>query len=228
MRTTPYGASEVVGYGAAAFAAAITLFYVSPWAALAPVATWCGMLAFFRDPDRTPQGGEGDLVAPADGRVTDVVDAPHPFVGEEARRIGIFLSVFDVHVNRAPAAGRVEHLLYKPGAFLDARKARASRVNESHELGLVTPDGAHLLVRQISGAIARRIVCAARLGQTLTGGERFGMIKFGSRTELSFDPVCYEAIVKPGDIVRGGETLVARVRARAGSLKAAGGREAPR
>lgn len=214
MRITPYGGAEVLKYGAAAWALAVPLgAFAGPWAAAAPVAVWILMLAFFRDPERTPEGQEGDLIAPADGRVTDVVDAEHPFLSGKARRVGIFLSVFDVHVNRSPAAGRVAHLAYKPGAFKDARSPEASRVNESQEMGIVTPEGFRILVRQISGAIARRIVCAARLDQPLARGERYGMIKFGSRSELFFDPSVFEVAVKPGDVVRGGRTVLARAAA---------------
>ena len=222
MRVTPYGNEEVLDYGAAAFALAIPLScLVVPWAGAVPVAVWILMLAFFRDPERSPEGGTGDLVAPADGRVTDVVEAAHPFMeGRPARRIGIFLSVFDVHVNRSPAAGRVAHLAYRPGAFRDARSLDASRVNESQEMGIETPSGGRLLVRQISGAIARRIVCAVRPGQLLSRGERYGMIKFGSRAEVYLDPRDYEIAVKPGDVVRGGRTILAR--AASGAGRAAG------
>ncbi len=216
MRVTPYGNEEVLGYGASAFALAIPLsVLVAPWAGAVPVAVWVLMLGFFRDPERTPEGAEEDLVSPADGRVTDVIDTEHPFMNGACRRVGIFLSVFDVHVNRSPAAGRVAHLLYRPGAFVDARSPEASRVNESHEMGIVTPSGSRLLVRQISGAIARRIVCAVATGRELARGERYGMIKFGSRAEVSLDPALYEIVVRPGDVVRGGRTVLARSRARA-------------
>lgn len=215
MRITPYGNEEVLHYGASAFALAIPLAcLVAPWAGVIPVAVWVLMLAFFRDPERVPEGGEGDLVSPADGRVTDVVDVEHPFMGGGCRRVGIFLSVFDVHVNRSPAAGRVAHLAYKPGAFKDARSPEASRVNESQEMGIVTPSGNRLLVRQISGAIARRIVCAVGSGRDLARGERYGMIKFGSRSEVYLDPKAYEIAVKPGDVVRGGRTVLARAASR--------------
>lgn len=224
---SPHGTPEIAKAGALACLAAVPLAYASPWAALVPFGAWLGVAAFFRDPERAPSGGAEDLVSPADGRVTDVVDVAHPFVGPAARRIGIFLSVFDVHVNRSPAAGRVEHLQYKPGAFRDARHPDASRVNESNEIGLVTPDGARLLVRQVSGAIARRIVCAARVGQTVARGERIGMIKFGSRTELYADPARYDILVREGDVVRGGETVLARRRDPFAAGATAAVREAP-
>jgi phosphatidylserine decarboxylase len=170
--------------------------------------------SFFRDPERTPPAAPEVLASPADGTVADIERvATAEYVGEPALRIGIFLSVFDVHVNRTPTAGIVRYLRYQPGRFLDARDPRAGELNESNSLGLEA-GGVKLLVRQVSGLIARRIVCPVPLETKLAKGERFGMIKFGSRTEL-YVPISAgaDALVKVGQTVRGGETPIASVAA---------------
>ena len=158
---------------------------VSVNAVLAAVLVWA--LSFFRDPERACPEETGLLLAPADGRVTDitVVDEPE-FIGGKALRVGIFLSIFNVHINRSPCKARVERIQYRPGQCRNAMNPESGRVNESNNLYLVKVDtpSDRLIVRQISGAIARRIVCKASEGQVLSMGERFGMIKFGSRTEL--------------------------------------------
>ncbi|MHC4364429.1 MAG: phosphatidylserine decarboxylase, partial [Planctomycetota bacterium] len=154
------------------------------------------------------------LLAPADGRVTDVeVVEEDGFIGGPAVRIGIFLNIFDVHINRAPCNVKVEKITYRRGRYRNAMTAESGRVNESNDLWLVRTDGPgeKLLVRQISGAIARRIVCAAREGQELAGGEKFGMIKFGSRTEL-YVPVSdsVKCLVERGDKVKAGLSPLVR------------------
>ena len=193
-------------------------------------ATWLFIMNFFRDPDREPEArGPGVVLAPADGKVTDIIKVDDaPFIGGEATRIGIFLSVFDVHVNRAPVAGSVAHLEHRPGAYLDARDPACADLNEAQDLGLLVDDGAGgtfpVLVRQIAGLVARRIVCAAAPGQRLEAGERYGMIKVGSRTEvyIPVDRVDFIA-VEVGRSVKGGRDLVARMRVAAarpeGALK---------
>lgn len=167
-------------------------------------------LYFFRDPERVVPEGEDIAVAPADGLVTtvDVVEEGE-FLKTRLRRIGIFLSVLDVHVNRAPIAGEVLHSEPKPGRFLDARSPLSSTLNVSRSWVFTGPMGT-VLVRQITGAIARRICPWAVVGDKLARGERFGMIRFGSRTELLL-PMDAEILVKAGDRVRGGETPVARM-----------------
>jgi len=165
---------------------------------------------FFRDPERVPPPGEAIAVAPADGLVTTVDEVEESeFLNARVRRIGIFLSVFDVHVNRAPIAGEVEHSEPKSGIFLDARDLRSSSLNVSRTW-VFSGGAGTVLVRQITGAIARRICPWAVVGDVLARGERFGMIRFGSRTEL-FVPMDAEILVKPGDRVKGGETPVARL-----------------
>ncbi|TSA35734.1 MAG: phosphatidylserine decarboxylase family protein [Verrucomicrobiaceae bacterium] len=165
---------------------------------------------FFRDPERVPPPGETIAVAPADGLVTTVDEVEEAeFLNAKVRRVGIFLSVLDVHVNRAPIAGEVTHSEPKSGIFLDARDLRSSSLNVSRTWVFSGVAGT-VLVRQITGAIARRICPWAVVGDVLVRGERFGMIRFGSRTEL-FVPMDAEILVKLGDRVRGGETPVARL-----------------
>ena len=170
-------------------------------------------LAFFRDPYRRVPDDKNLLLAPADGRVTDIEVVENQCLGGKALRIGIFLSVFNVHINRAPCGVKVEKIIYKKGRFKDARDPQSSRVNESNDLQMVRCDNPDekLLVRQISGAVARRIVCGAVEGGNLAAGQKFGMLKFGSRTELCL-PVSPQAqtLVKIGDKVRAGVTLLVR------------------
>lgn len=168
------------------------------------------VLYFFRDPERTPPADASLLVAPADGKVVEVseVDETEHFK-TRVRRIGIFLSVFDVHVNRSPIAGEVLHSEEVIGEFLDARDPESSTRN-ARRTWVFRNDQITTIVRQISGAIARRIVPWSRVGDTVKRGQRFGMIRFGSRTEIDL-PLDIEILVKVGDVVRGGETPVARI-----------------
>ena len=185
---------------------------ISAEAILTVVLIW--VLAFFRDPYRTIPQDKNVLLAPADGRITDIRIVPEDgFITGPALRIGIFLSIFDVHINRAPCNVRVDKISYKKGKYKNAANPQSGRVNESNDLNLTRTNSPNdkLVVRQISGAIARRIVCQVRAGQKLTGGEKFGMIKFGSRTELyvSADEKA-KCLVKVGDKVKAGLTPVVR------------------
>ncbi len=167
-------------------------------------------LMFFRDPHRVPVRDENLLVAPADGTITDVeMVQDAEFIEGPALRVGIFLSIFNTHINRAPCDARVERITYRPGKYVNAMSPRAGKVNESNNIAMVRTGHPQdrLLVRQISGAIARRIVCAVREGQRLVGGEKFGMIKFGSRTELYLSASQnVECMVRIGDKVKAGVT----------------------
>lgn len=160
---------------------------------------------FFRDPERLPPDSEDAVVAPADGRVTAV--APAGDGDAPGHRVSIFLSLFDVHVNRSPAAGRVASVTHRPGEFRAAFRPDAAERNERNELEMECGRGP-ILVRQIAGVVARRIVCRAAPGERLRRGERFGLIRFGSRTEVLLPPNC-RPTVRPGDRVRGGETVIA-------------------
>lgn len=172
------------------------------------------VFSFFRDPHREINHDTSLLLSPADGTVmaVETLDDCEGFDGP-VWRCEIFLSIFDVHINRVPCPVKIGQITYKPGKFLDARNPQASKVNESNTVEMVRLDEPkdRLLVRQISGAIARRIVCGARTGDSYTGGQRFGMIKFGSGTEL-FVPVRenLKRCVKKGDKVKAGLTILAR------------------
>ena len=195
---------------------ALTLLLAHAYWYLAPIpAVLLSLITyFFRDPLRAIPAGPGLLVGPADGKVVEIVRLPHDeFLGGPAVRIGIFLSIFNVHLNRAPAASRVLALRYHPGRFLNALKPESARQNESTWIGLEeeAPPHRRLIVRQISGAIARRIVCRLRPGEVLARGQTFGMIKLGSRTELIIpdsDELTIE--VKIGQKVLAGTTVMAR------------------
>jgi len=169
---------------------------------------------FFRNPRRVAPGEPGAVVSPADGTVVEVRELEHDeYIDGPAVQVGIFLSIFSVHVNRAPAAARVIGLSYRPGKFLNAMRPEASRENEqlAVRIELDEPPCRRMIVRQITGAIARRIVCWLKPGDTLAAGEQFGMIKLGSRTELVLpreDGLALGVVV--GDKVRAGETIVAR------------------
>ena len=167
-------------------------------------------VAFFRDPQRTAPPDQNLIVAPADGTVMDIVQADESQVLKtRTRRVGIFLSIFDVHTNRAPIDGRVIYRQHREGLCLDARRADCSEKNESMTWAFQN-SRITIVVRQITGAIARRIVAWAEIGDELKKGERFGMIRFGSRTEL-YLPLNAEVLVKTGDHVLGGSTIIARL-----------------
>lgn len=220
---TKYGMPQVLFYPAAILGAMALLVVfgravLPPWglfaveAVLGAVLIWA--LSFFRDPKRSSPPDRNLLLAPADGTVTDMetVEEPH-FIGGKALRIGIFLSIFSTHINRAPCNVKVESITYKKGKYKNAMHPGSGRVNESNDLALVRTDDPQdkLIVRQISGSIARRIVCVASAGGELSSGEKFGMIKFGSRTEL-YVPVSDKARcqVKIGDKVKAGLTVLVR------------------
>ncbi len=181
---------------------------------LGAVLIWA--LMFFRDPKRESPIDPNVLLACADGKITDIetVDENN-YIGGPALRIGVFLSIFNVHINRAPCRVKVEKILYKKGRYVNAMNPLSSQVNESNAVGMVRIDAPQdrLVVKQISGAIARRIVCATQNGQELTQGQKFGMIKFGSRTELYMPAGSnVEPLVRVGDKVKAGITPLARYR----------------
>jgi phosphatidylserine decarboxylase len=216
MRLTPYGRRETTAIAIGGLALAGGLAQLSPWAAAAVVPVVGFGLGFFRDPERAIPGGAGLLVAPADGVVTEVSEVREDRVlGAPAKKFGIFLSVLDVHVNRAPCDGRVEKLEYRKGTFVNAMSTASSSTNESQWIAIRAPgpSGPVVVVRQVAGLLARRIVCALEEGQEVRRGERIGMIKFGSRTEL-YVPVAAvrDVAVRTGDRARGGETVLARLR----------------
>jgi phosphatidylserine decarboxylase len=180
------------------------------WAPILPLALLAFTSAFFRDPIAEVPPDAKLIVAPATGKIVEIKPAREPhFLDGEAIRVAIFLSVFDVHVQRAPMDGEIKFVQYNKGKFLDARDANASLQNENRVVGIESPDGFRVTVRQIAGLIARRIVGWADKGARLAKGERFGMIRFGSRVEL-FLPPGTEIAAKVGDYAKGGETIIAR------------------
>ena len=162
-------------------------------------------LGFFRDPERAIPAVTHGVLAPADGRVTSVEDAVDPFVGQ-SRRVSIFLSPLDVHINRAPIAGLVSDIVYTPGRFVAAYDPTAGEVNERCAVR-IQGDAARVTVVQVAGVVARRIVCRVGPGDKLEAGERFGMIRFGSRTDC-YMPHGSIVRVQPGQRVIGGVTII--------------------
>jgi phosphatidylserine decarboxylase len=199
--------------------AAVATWFVSPWLSMLFLLLIFCTVAFFRDPDRVSPIDPNLIVAPADGSVRDIVELDESEVFKaKTRRVGIFLSIFDVHTNRAPIDGRIVYRQHREGLCLDARRADCSEKNESMTWAFENPR-ATIVVRQLTGAIARRIVAWAEIGDELKKGERFGMIRFGSRTEL-YLPFNAELLVKTGDHVLGGSTIIARLPKLEGRLTA--------
>ena len=221
FKLTRYGLKEIVVAtvcslalcgGVSAFAQRL------PWwsllTALTPVAIlYLWVLWFFRDPERTVPQGEGLFIAPADGRIADITNiGPESELGRDGVRIGIFMNIFNIHLSRCPVDGTVESVEHRPGAFLDVRDPHASERNESTTIRL---EYEHrevrypVVIRQIAGLVARRIVTDLSQGQSVTRGQRIGMIKFGSRLELLVPAELVSKVcVEVGQISRGAETVL--------------------
>jgi len=165
------------------------------------------LLQFFRDPERRPEGGDDTIVSPADGTVLSIAEAPEAPPGAR-RRLTIFMSVFNCHVNRAPVTGRLGDYAYVRGAKRVAYADKASLENEQNRITLVTPRGS-ITFKQIAGALARRVLFYPRVGDELARGQRVGMIRFGSRCDL-FLPDGADVLVQAGDKVKAGQTALAR------------------
>lgn len=192
----------------ALLAALFALFYFAvPSLSLLPALAIIFVLFFFRNPKRVIPAGEGLVLSPADGVIMeiDTVQEEH-FIKDMATRVYIFLSIFDVHLNRSPLPGTVSYRQYRPGQFLPAFKSHASEINEKNFVG-VECGGYKILVCQVTGFVARRIKCWVGMGQRLAAGEVYGIIKFGSGTAL-FLPPGSKLSVKKGDRVRAGETII--------------------
>jgi phosphatidylserine decarboxylase len=194
--------------------ASLILFWI--WTPLGWIGTvltiWCAL--FFRDPVRVSPVRDGLVVAPADGRISMVTEAMPPAelgLGDKPLpRISVFMSVFNCHVNRSPVAGRIDRIAYRPGAFINAELDKASEDNERNSLVITTPNG-RIGVIQIAGLIARRIVCFVKEGQSIGAGERFGLIRFGSRLDV-FLPEGTKPLVAEGQTAVAGETVLADFR----------------
>lgn len=211
---TRHGLREMLVGSIVLLVLALGLFYL--WAPLSllviPLLIW--LFAFFRDPDRTVATEQNAMVSPADGKVSDITQLEHSeLLGGPGVRVGIFLSVFNVHINRSPCDGRVSSVLYKKGKFINAMSHnQASEQNESNTVVISDPDSGRLVavVKQIVGLIARRIICTSHEGDIVRRGDRIGMIKFGSRTELYIPAWLNPEIrVSVGQTVRGAIDVIA-------------------
>ena len=211
---TPHGKREMF-FGSlilVAIGAALGAWHWQLTLLVIPVLVW--LFAFFRDPNRAVPTDPATMVSPADGMVSDITEIENdPLIGGPAIRVGIFLSVFNVHVNRTPCDGVVVNVIYKKGKFINAMShSKASDENESNTIIIREPNGQRniAVVKQIVGLIARRIICTVKTGDKLSRGDRFGMIKFGSRTELTIPQWMNPTIkVKVGDKVRGTLDIIA-------------------
>lgn len=178
------------------------------------IVIWLWVLSFFRDPQRKRKYIDGELCSPADGTITEITELDHhDDIGGPAIKIGMFLSLFNVHANRMACSGKIRSICYQPGEFLDARHPESGQRNESNTL-LIDPDEplpGPIVIRQVSGLVARRIICHAKTNEHWAIGSRFGMIKFGSRTELIIPKLDQtEVAVSIGDKVHAGLTILAR------------------
>jgi phosphatidylserine decarboxylase len=178
------------------------------WKWLAAIVIFIGLFIFyfFRDPDRAIPTEPGAVVSPADGHVVEI--AEEPLDSRPGRRISIFLSIWDVHIQRSPGAGRIAGVVYRPGRFYAALRARASTENEQNVISLDTPRG-RLVFKQIAGVIARRVICWKHEGETVALGDRVGMIRFGSRVDIWL-PAETQVVARRGQQVKGGESILAK------------------
>jgi len=208
-----WGLAEVQLMGWPLLAATIALAFTWWYAAPITGALFLLVVSFFRDPPRRIPQEPGLLVSPADGKVVEIAQLEHDeFVGGPAVRIAIFLTLFNVHVNRMPSRSRVIRLRYSPGKFLHADHPHASTQNESMTIGLEQDEAPfrRMVCRQVSGMVARRIVCDLRPGEVLDRGAKFGMIKFGSRTELIVPAEGFEAVCHVGQWIKAGRDIVGK------------------
>ena len=191
----------------------IVLYFVSHFLGLICLVLTIWVYYFFRDPERISINDENYLVSPADGLVLDVSEKSGPkelgLENKNFKKISIFMNVFDCHVNRAPCAGKISEILYKPGKFLNASLDKASEDNERNYFKIKDNQNNDIIVVQIAGLIARRIVCESDKGQELKQGDRIGMIRFGSRADVYYEN--YEPLVKVGQKAISGETILAKI-----------------
>ena len=214
LRDTVLKPMHPEGYRFVAIFAVVTLVLFLIWEPLG----WIGLILtiwcyyFFRDPKRTVPLGDSLILSPADGVVSLIEPAvPPPELGmgpEPLTRVSVFMSVFNCHVNRMPAAGQIAAIAYRPGKFVSASLDKASADNERNSLAIDLPDGRKLAVVQIAGLVARRIVCFTKVGQNLRAGDRFGLIRFGSRLDVYLPPGV-QPLVALGQTMIGGESIIA-------------------
>jgi phosphatidylserine decarboxylase len=203
-------AAEGYPFMSAFFVATMLVLFLSPWAALIPLILTLFIAYFFRDPDRKVPEGDGIIVAPADGKVILIeVIREERYLKDDVIEISIFMSPLDVHVNRAPCDGSVACVAHSPGRYHSAFTHQASEENEHIAMVLNSRHG-RVLVRQVAGFLARRAVCRVKEGDSLRKGDRYGIIKFGSRVDL-YLPRISDIVVKSGDRVKAGETVLALI-----------------
>jgi phosphatidylserine decarboxylase len=213
----PVAREGVPFIGIAALASLVFAELQFAWPAMLALAAVCFILYFFRDPERIVPADTGLAISPADGRVVEIADRIKPpfFEGvswrcDEFRKIGIFMNVFDVHVNRAPVNGRVCDIAWYPGRFMSADRLSASLENERCAVLLEDSYGRSVIVTQVAGLVARRIVCRLQCGDKVNAGERYGLIRFGSRVDI-YLPRNYEVCVGEGERVIAGQTVIGRM-----------------
>ena len=207
----PIIAREGWGHVAVSVAAALAVGFLAGWWWSVPL--WIAaifVVQFFRDPPRAIPGTGRTVVSPADGRIVAVEKAEDPYLRRDARKVSVFMNVFNVHANRSPVDGEVKDRWYSPGAFVNAALDKASLHNERNALWLRTTDGADVTCVQIAGLIARRILCYVKPGDLLRRGERFGFIRFGSRVDV-YLPLSATVSVELGQTVRCGATILAEL-----------------
>ena len=210
LRIAPDGYPFIIVF---AFITILIYMLGKPWVAVLPLAITLFMAFFFRNPERTIPEDKGVFVSPADGKVILIKDVyEKDYLKADSKKISIFMSLLDVHVNRAPCDGNASVINHSPGKFLVAHKNAASIENENTVMVLEGKDG-KILVRQVAGLVARRIVCKMKAGDVLRRGERYGMIKFGSRLDV-YLPKETEIQIKVGDKVKAGETVLGVLRQR--------------
>ena len=206
-----YGSKELSFFGMFFFVLIILSLFFYPLVVI-PISIFLFFVFyFFRDPNRNPPKGEGKLLAPADGRIISIShEQEDNYLKCKAVKIATFMSLFSVHVNRISYSGKVEFIKHVPGKFLDARSPDASEKNEHNLLGILTSDGkTKIMIKQVAGKVARRIVCDCSVGQDVERGRRFGMIKFGSRLEVYIpEDADFEIAVKEGEMVSAGTTVL--------------------
>src|SRR4030042_2115099 len=204
IRIAPDGYPFIIIF---AFITILIYIFGKPWMAVLPLTVTLFMVLFFRDPDRIIPVDKGVFVSPADGKVILIKDVyEKDYLKAESKEISIFMSIFNVHVNRAPFEGKISLIKHSPGKFLAAHKDAASIENENMVMVLEGKNG-KILVRQVAGLVARRIVCRVKAGDVLRRGERYGMIKFGSRLDVFLQKET-EIQVRLGDKVKAGQTVL--------------------
>ncbi|MBS1258652.1 MAG: Phosphatidylserine decarboxylase proenzyme [Candidatus Scalindua arabica] len=206
-----YGSKELSFFGMFFFVLIVLSLFFYPLVVI-PISIFLFFVFyFFRDPNRNPPEGEEKLLAPADGRIISISYVQEDnYLKCKAVKIATFMSLFSVHVNRISYSGKVEFIKHVPGKFLDARSPKASEMNEHNLMGIITSDGkTKIMIKQVAGKVARRIVCDCSIGQDVERGRRFGMIKFGSRLEVYIpEDADFEIAVKEGDMVSAGTTVL--------------------